>query len=79
MDEIPVFPDGHDADEEGIEADAKVNELKRQIDSNAYDVDAPAVAEAILRKIRLLRQVRAIAGANGAGRIPPGLGDLQNP
>jgi anti-sigma28 factor (negative regulator of flagellin synthesis) len=52
------------------EATGRLEELKRDIESNGYDVDAPAVADAILRKIRLLRRTRAVAAANGAGRTP---------
>jgi hypothetical protein len=53
-----------------------VNELKREIENNQYDVPAPAVADAILRKIRLLKQSRASASSNGAGHIQPEPGDL---
>jgi hypothetical protein len=48
----------------------RLHELKREIEDNRYDVDAPAVADAILRKIRLLKQDRGMLPANGAGRIP---------
>ena len=47
----------------------RLHELKRDIEDNRYDVDAPAVADAILRKIRLLKQDRGARPANGAGRI----------
>ena len=49
----------------------RLHELKRDIEDNRYDVDAPAVADAMLRKIRLLKQNRGTLPANGAGRIPP--------
>ena len=70
MDEIPVLPDGDDADEEDINTSGRVTQLKREIDNDRYDVDAPAVADAILRRIRLLRQLRQGAKSNGAGRSP---------
>ena len=76
MDEIPVVWGRRDADEGCITSHARVNELKREVENNRYDVDAPAVADAILRKIRLLKQSQAGASANGAGRIPPDPQDL---
>ena len=76
MDEIPVVWSRRDADEGGITNHARVNELKREIEKNQYDVPAPAVADAILRKIRLLKQGRASASSNGAGHIQPEPGDL---
>ena len=76
MDEIPVVLGGRDADEGGIASQARVNELKREIENNRYDVNAPAVADAILRKILLLKQDQSAASANGAGRIPPQPGNL---
>lgn len=48
----------------------RLNELKRDIAINAYEVDASEIAEAILRKLRLVRSARlALAGAE-ADRIP---------
>ena len=76
MDEIPVVWGWGDADRGGITSHARVNELKREIENNRYDVPAPAVADAILRKIRLLKQTRASASSNGAGHIQPEPGDL---
>jgi hypothetical protein len=49
----------------------RLHELKREIEDNRYDVDAPAVADAILRKIHLLKQDRGTRPANGVGRILP--------
>ena len=47
---------------------ARVSELKREIENNRYDVDAPAVADAMLRRIRLLKQERGPGTISGAGR-----------
>ena len=48
----------------------RLNELKREIAINSYDVDASEIAEAILRKLRLVRSARlALAGAE-ADRSP---------
>ncbi len=47
---------------------ARVNKLKREIQSNRYDVDAPAVADAMLRRIRLLKQQHGPGTISGAGR-----------
>jgi hypothetical protein len=50
----------------------RLKDLKRDIELNRYDVDPGAVAEAILSKLRLVRQGR-LALANGeAGRTRPG-------
>lgn len=48
----------------------RLNELKRDIAIHAYEVDASEIAEAILRKLRLVRSARlALAGAE-ADRTP---------
>ena len=67
LDEIPVVPGAWRADEEGSDS-RRVRDLKRQIENNSYAVDAPAVADAILSKIRLLKQ-GSDARLNEAGRI----------
>ena len=72
LDEIPVRFGRLDADEGGIESKARVDQLKREISNNRYDVPAPAVADAILRKIRLLKQARGDAAISEAGRSLPG-------
>jgi hypothetical protein len=52
----------------------RLKELKRDIELNRYDVDAGAVADAILSKLRLVRQGRqALAGSEaGRSRRAPG-------
>ncbi len=50
----------------------RLKELKQDIALNRYDVDAGAVADAILSKLRLVRQGR-LALAAEADRIPPAL------
>ena len=72
MDEIPVLSGRAGADERGIEGNRKVNDLKRDIETNRYDVPAPAVADAMLRKIRLLKRAREGSPVSEAGRTPPG-------
>ncbi len=77
MDEIPVMFSARRADEADTSAKVRVKILKREIENNRYDVDAPAVADAILRKIRLLKQGGGDPGqrswSNPAGsRGPPG-------
>jgi hypothetical protein len=69
MDEIPVVFSHGDADEGG-EVGTKVDNLKRDIENNTYAVDAPAVADAILRRLRLLKQGRRAALITEAGRSP---------
>ena len=49
----------------------RVTDLKREIDNNRYAVDAPAVADAMLRKIRLLKQGRSAGPISEAGRSLP--------
>ena len=78
MDEIPVVFSHGDADEGG-EIRTKVDNLKREIENNTYAVDAPAVADAILRRLRLLKQGRQAAVLNGAGRSRRAPGDRPVP
>ena len=47
----------------------RLKELKRDIALNRYDVDSGAVADAILSKLRLLRQGRMAIEVSEAGRI----------
>jgi hypothetical protein len=46
----------------------RVDELKREIEVRRYDVDAGAVAEAIVAKMRLVSQGRRALAANVADR-----------
>jgi anti-sigma-28 factor FlgM len=71
MDEIPVVHYARAADENGTDTRAKVTNLKRDIESNRYDVDAPAVADAMLRKIRVLKQGGRLRPISEAGRSRP--------
>jgi Anti-sigma-28 factor, FlgM len=70
LDEISVVRKPRRADEGGIR-NQRISDLKREIENNAYAVDAPAVADAILAKIRLLKQAHQPAAISEAGRIPP--------
>ncbi len=72
MDEMPVLFSRIDVDKGNIESNARVNQLKREIEYNRYDVPAPAVADAMLRRIRLLKQARADSAVSEAGRSLPG-------
>lgn len=45
-----------------------LKELKREIVLNQYDIDAAAVADAIVSKIRLLRQGRLAIDDRASGR-----------
>jgi len=47
-----------------------LNTLKREIALNRYEVDAGAVASAILSKLRLLRSGQAALASSAADRIP---------
>ncbi len=55
-----------------------MNELKRDIALNRYDVDADAVADAILSKLRLVRRGRLALAGGEAGRIPAALDDRRD-
>ena len=55
-----------------VYTEVRVNLLKKQVEGDGYDVDASAVADAMLRRIQLLRQGRNALWISGAGRIPPG-------
>ena len=46
----------------------RLKTLKRDIATNQYEVDAGAVADAILHKLRLVRSGRLALNAGGAGR-----------
>jgi anti-sigma28 factor (negative regulator of flagellin synthesis) len=46
----------------------RLKELKRNIERDRYDVNAGAVAEAILEKLRLVRQGRLALAEPGADR-----------
>jgi hypothetical protein len=48
----------------------RLKELKRDIELNRYDVNAGAVADAILEKLRLVRQGRLALTEPEAGRSP---------
>ena len=45
--------------------------MKREIALKRYDVDAGAVADAIVAKMRLVKQGRRALGADGADRSLP--------
>jgi hypothetical protein len=49
----------------------RVNELKREIALKRYDVDAGAVADAIVSKMRLVREGRRALAASEADRSQP--------
>ena len=49
----------------------KVNDLKRDIAINRYEVDAGAVADAIVRKLDLVRRGRQVLLAREAGHSQP--------
>ena len=51
--------------------DKGLQELKREIALNQYRVDAWAVADAMLRKMRLLRQVRLTIDDQASDRTQP--------
>lgn len=48
----------------------RLNELKREIAIDAYEVDASEIADAILRKLRLVKSVRLALAGIEADRIP---------
>jgi hypothetical protein len=56
----------------GTNTRAKVKNLKREIENNRYDVDATAVADALLRKIRMLKRRDGAPPVSEAGRSLPG-------
>jgi hypothetical protein len=47
-----------------------LSSLKREISLNRYEVDAGAVADAILSKLRLLRSGQAALASSAADRNP---------
>ena len=47
----------------------RLNELKRKIAIHSYDVDASEIAEAILRKLLLVRSARLVLAGIEADRI----------
>ena len=58
------------ANEGAGEPDLRLDHLKREIALNAYQLDAGAVADEILRKLRLVRRGRAALAEAEAGRTP---------
>jgi hypothetical protein len=72
MDEMPVLRGPSDVDERDIESRTKVTQLKHDIENKRYDVPAPVVADAMLRKIRLLKRSRSGSPLSEAGRNQPG-------
>ena len=52
-------------------AEKGLKELKRDIALHQYDVDAGAVADAILNKLRLVREGRRAIDGQPAGRTRP--------
>jgi hypothetical protein len=75
MDEMPVMRKPSDVDKRDIET--RVTHLKHEIDNKRYDVPAPEVADAMLRKIRLLKHARGGSPLSEAGRNRPGPGAPQ--
>lgn len=52
-----------------------LTKLKRDLAHNRYDIDSDAVADAILRKLELIRHGRSALAEREAGRIrQPGTG-----
>jgi hypothetical protein len=70
--ERPETPGGsRESDQTG--RTGRVKELKRDIELRRYDVDSGAVAEAIIRKLRLVKQGRLALAGDVAGQTqPPG-------
>jgi hypothetical protein len=52
-------------------AEKELKELKRQIALNQYDVDAGAVAGAIISKLRLVKQGRLAIDGEPSGQTRP--------
>jgi hypothetical protein len=49
----------------------RLEQLKREIAASEYDVDATQVADAIVRKLRLVRRgLEALSASSEADRIP---------
>jgi hypothetical protein len=48
----------------------RLEQLKRDIALHQYDVDSAAVADAIVRKLRLVRRGREALASSEAGRSP---------
>ena len=81
--ESEAIPVGFGADPTDLQADAasseRVDELKRDIALKRYDVDAGAVADAIVAKMLLVKQGRRALDVDAAGRsLAPG-GHFQRP
>ena len=72
MDKIPVVLSHRDADKAAGGTNLRITNLKREIENNRYAVDAPAVADAMLRRIRLLKRGRGVGLVSEAGRSLPG-------
>jgi hypothetical protein len=51
-----------------MENGERLKKLKRDLALNQYDVDSGAVADAILRKLELIRQGRSALAEREAGR-----------
>ncbi len=64
MDASPILPAGAAADLDG----ERLKTLKREIALNQYEVDAGAVADAILSKLRLVKQGHQALASNRADR-----------
>lgn len=56
-----------------------LKELKRDIELNRYDVDSGAVADAILSKLRLVRQARLALADEPVGRTPQATARFRHP
>ena len=61
-----------DVGNDQTETRGRLKELKREIALNRYDVDSGAVADAILSKLRLVRQGRMALTVSAADRSPSG-------
>lgn len=50
----------------------RLNQLKREIALDRYEPDSGAIADAILTKLRLVKQARVALADSEAGRSPTG-------
>ena len=90
MDEQPIVPGHRNADLRDVEAarvsaigegrepsQGRLRELKREIELQRYAVDSAAVADAILSKLRLVKQGREALSGDPADRSPAAVARLR--
>ncbi|MET0958573.1 MAG: hypothetical protein ABWZ18_08685 [Solirubrobacterales bacterium] len=90
MDEQPIVPGHRNADLRDVEAarvsaigegrepsQGRLSELKREIELQRYAVDSAAVADAILSKLRLVKQGREALSGDPADRSPAAVARLR--